>query len=203
MAFDAERNRSRYSARASSFSGCDAILPVFQTLLPVLRAAPASLSATLRQTVAQVSAQHVSLVFATPPDLPADLAFPIIAHSFIYGYLVPPPITQGETDALITAIAQSCSQVIEAVEQHCYHRFWREHPLMLAPRPLTARERVVVILLKMGLTPLEMARHLVVSKETVKYHRKNLYRKLGAHQPMKAVRMAEEIGLFHYLQGVV
>ena len=61
--------------------------------------------------------------------------------------------------------------------------------------PLTDRERVVLQALSEGLTNREIGRELWISEETVKFHLKNLFRKLGAASRADAVRHARERGL--------
>ncbi|MEM3434353.1 MAG: LuxR C-terminal-related transcriptional regulator [Candidatus Methanomethyliaceae archaeon] len=55
-------------------------------------------------------------------------------------------------------------------------------------RGLTPREREVLELLLVGLTNEEIATKLSLSIETVKTHRRNLYRKLSVKNPRKFLR---------------
>ena len=58
--------------------------------------------------------------------------------------------------------------------------------------PLTPRETRVLELLKSGLSNKLIARSIGISEQTVKYHLKNLYLKLGAHGRMHAVAIASQ-----------
>lgn len=75
----------------------------------------------------------------------------------------------------------------------------REPPAQ--PRPnaadagLTARESVVLALLVEGLSPMSISRRLGISMRTVVKHQENLYRKLGVHDRVNAVLMAQRLGL--------
>ena len=60
---------------------------------------------------------------------------------------------------------------------------------------LSARELDVLRLLASDLTGPEIARHLVVSLNTVRTHTKNVYMKLGVNTRMAAVRRARELEL--------
>ena len=61
--------------------------------------------------------------------------------------------------------------------------------------PLSDRELEVLRLLASELNGPEIARHLVVSLNTVRTHTKNIYAKLGVGSRRAAVRRAEELGL--------
>ena len=61
--------------------------------------------------------------------------------------------------------------------------------------PLSDRELDVLRLLASELSGPEIARHLVVSLNTVRTHTKNIYAKLGVSSRRAAVRRAEELGL--------
>lgn len=57
---------------------------------------------------------------------------------------------------------------------------------------LTPREMVVLDLLRTGLTNKQIARSIAISEQTVKYHLKNIYGKLGALGRAHAVAIAEQ-----------
>ncbi len=65
----------------------------------------------------------------------------------------------------------------------------------LGEETLSARELEVLGLLKSNLTGPAIAEQLVVSLNTVRYHTKNIYRKLGATTRLEAIQRAKEIGL--------
>jgi LuxR family maltose regulon positive regulatory protein len=60
---------------------------------------------------------------------------------------------------------------------------------------LTEREIDVLRLLAEGLTYAEIARRLVVSVNTVRYHVKGLYAKLGVEKQVQAVARGRELGI--------
>ena len=61
--------------------------------------------------------------------------------------------------------------------------------------PLSPRELEVLQLLRSDLSGPAIARRLVVSLNTVRYHTKNIYRKLGAGTRLEAIQRAKELGL--------
>lgn len=61
--------------------------------------------------------------------------------------------------------------------------------------PLSSRELEVLQLLRSDLSGPAIAQRLVVSLNTVRYHTKNIYRKLGAGTRLEAIQRAKELGL--------
>jgi NarL family two-component system response regulator LiaR len=72
--------------------------------------------------------------------------------------------------------------------------------LMKAPQPsekfhLTDRELEVLVLLADGLTNQQSALKLSISQSTLKYHMRNIYRKLGVHTRSEALVLAAKNNL--------
>lgn len=63
---------------------------------------------------------------------------------------------------------------------------------------LSDREREVLQLIADGLRNKEIADTLVVSLNTIRYHTKNIYGKLGVNSRTQAVAVAKELGLLNY-----
>ncbi|MCC9075668.1 LuxR C-terminal-related transcriptional regulator [Litorilinea aerophila] len=61
--------------------------------------------------------------------------------------------------------------------------------------PLSNREQEILALIAAGRKNREIAEELVISLNTVLYHTKNIYGKLGVNKRMLAVRRAQELGL--------
>jgi ATP/maltotriose-dependent transcriptional regulator MalT len=61
--------------------------------------------------------------------------------------------------------------------------------------PLSVRELEVLHLLRSDLSGPDIAQKLVVSLNTIRYHTKNIYRKLGAGSRLEALERARELGL--------
>jgi DNA-binding CsgD family transcriptional regulator len=61
--------------------------------------------------------------------------------------------------------------------------------------PFSQRELEVLQLLKSDLNGPEIARRLVVSLNTVRYHTKNIYQKLQVNNRLEAIHRAKELGL--------
>lgn len=60
---------------------------------------------------------------------------------------------------------------------------------------LTDRERDVLLLIARGLTTQEIGDHLKLSPNTVKSHSRTLFTKLGAHNRVQALALAQQRGL--------
>ena len=61
--------------------------------------------------------------------------------------------------------------------------------------PLTSREEQIIGLLATGASNKVIGKKLFVSENTVKYHLKNVYSKLGVNSRVQAIRSAREMGL--------
>ncbi len=61
--------------------------------------------------------------------------------------------------------------------------------------PLSEREMEVLRLLKSELSGPEIAERLVVSLNTVRFHTRQIYQKLGVNSRLEAIRRAKELGL--------
>jgi LuxR family maltose regulon positive regulatory protein len=61
--------------------------------------------------------------------------------------------------------------------------------------PLTPRELEVLAWFPTSLSSKDIAQELGVSDNTVRYHTKNIYGKLGVHRRFDAIRRARELGL--------
>ncbi len=73
-----------------------------------------------------------------------------------------------------------------------------EAPIPTGPRlvaPLTDHERRILIFLASGVSNREMASRLFVSENTIKFHLKNIYSKLGVGSRVQAIASAGELGL--------
>jgi LuxR family maltose regulon positive regulatory protein len=72
----------------------------------------------------------------------------------------------------------------------------RPHPhTQPLPEPLSERELEVLRLLNTHLSSTEIAEQLCISANTVRFHVKNIYGKLGVHSRSDAVQRARELGL--------
>ncbi|WP_165497191.1 LuxR C-terminal-related transcriptional regulator [Rhodococcus sp. ABRD24] len=68
-------------------------------------------------------------------------------------------------------------------------------PPAVSSAALTRRERELLVEIVRGLSSTEIAKKLFVSPDTVKSHRRSLYRKLGAHSQDEAIAAARRQGL--------
>jgi LuxR family maltose regulon positive regulatory protein len=74
----------------------------------------------------------------------------------------------------------------------------RETPTQSLIDPLSERERQVLQLLTTDLPGPEIAEKLMVSVNTVRFHTKNIYGKLGVNSRRQAVARAESLGLLEH-----
>jgi len=61
-------------------------------------------------------------------------------------------------------------------------------------QPLSDREKEMLIFLANGVSNKEMAQRLFVSENTVKFHLKNVYSKLGVVNRLQAINAARQLG---------
>lgn len=98
-----------------------------------------------------------------------------------------------ETQAVLTPEAQETCEVVErllnAAGEDLAHR---EEPLDLAFEPLTDREKEILLMLANGVSNKEIANRVFVSENTVKFHLKNIYSKLGVSNRLQALSVARE-----------
>jgi DNA-binding NarL/FixJ family response regulator len=132
----------------------------------------------LSQIAAAEPASKV-IVLAPSPDDAAD-AFAAGAAAFILKTIDPedlaPVIRQFVGENIIGAVVKE-----EA-----------DDPFL---SPLTSREREVLSLVAAGASNGTVASQLWLSEPTVKFHLRNIYRKLGVNGRVDASRMARELGL--------
>ncbi len=62
-------------------------------------------------------------------------------------------------------------------------------------QPLSDREKEILIFLANGVSNKEMAQKLFVSENTIKFHLKNVYSKLGVANRLQAINAARQLGL--------
>jgi DNA-binding NarL/FixJ family response regulator len=62
---------------------------------------------------------------------------------------------------------------------------------------LSAREREVLDLVTAGMSNEEVAKHLVISSNTVKFHLRMIYSRLGVHNRVEATRMGNQRQVDH------
>lgn len=60
---------------------------------------------------------------------------------------------------------------------------------------LTPYEELILVQMTQGLTSKQIAERLRISRETVQAHKKNMYRKLGAHSAAQVVFEAFQLGI--------
>jgi LuxR family maltose regulon positive regulatory protein len=64
-----------------------------------------------------------------------------------------------------------------------------------ALEPLTEREKTILVLLANGVSNEELAGRVFVSKNTIKFHLKNIYSKLAVRSRLQAINAARQMGL--------
>lgn len=104
--------------------------------------------------------------------------------------------------ALITTQKQLSGWPIPLLRQLwvCMGLEFRQSPPALRrqeeiPVSLTARQQVILRLIAQGMTDKQIAAELRICQDTVRYHKKNLYRLLEAENGAQAVFLALRTGL--------
>lgn len=95
------------------------------------------------------------------------------------------------------------ARLLELVEGHdhsdtSHYTSRKENQAIPDPRfvePLSGREMEVLNLLAQGYADKKIAENLVIARETVHKHLKNIYEKLGVHSRTEAVARSRELGL--------
>jgi LuxR family maltose regulon positive regulatory protein len=90
----------------------------------------------------------------------------------------------GESCRSACAVASAGPEIAIATETACN----------INATAMTPRELQILQALADGLSNKEIARHLVISADTVKFHRRNLYRKLGATTRSSVLARARKEG---------
>jgi LuxR family transcriptional regulator, maltose regulon positive regulatory protein len=99
----------------------------------------------------------------------------------------------GYTDKLLMAFSQPTVGA-PSTTNHQKSTITHQKPDMI--EPLSERELEVLKLLRSELNGPEIARHLIVSLNTLRTHTKNIFSKLGVNNRRAAIHRAEELGLF-------
>jgi LuxR family maltose regulon positive regulatory protein len=86
-------------------------------------------------------------------------------------------------------------RLLEQVERHLRLVAQPQVAGIAVGEQLTTREQAVLDLLTSGLSAREIGDELGVSRNTIKTHVKNVYRKLGATGRREAVARGRELGL--------
>ncbi len=97
-----------------------------------------------------------------------------------------------DRDLEYAALARSLLDTVEAHETAIFAYRGASDP---AEYKITPRELAVLTLLCEGLTARAIATRLVITPATVTKHTENLYRKLGVHDRVSALRKAHSLGL--------
>jgi DNA-binding CsgD family transcriptional regulator len=101
------------------------------------------------------------------------------------------PVNTAESAVYIQRLLRAC----EAEWGLLHPAQQTETIISLLPNPLTEREREVLACITAGLTNREIEEHLVISRNTVRTHLKNLYSKLGVNGRKEAIEQAQLLGL--------
>ncbi|MFI7111408.1 LuxR C-terminal-related transcriptional regulator [Nonomuraea sp. NPDC050227] len=97
-----------------------------------------------------------------------------------------------DRDLEYAALARSLLDTVEAHEKAVLRLPALADP---AEHGITLREMAVLMLLSEGLTAYAVGRRLTIKEATVNKHKENLYRKLGVHDRVTALRRARALDL--------
>ena len=97
----------------------------------------------------------------------------------------------------IRAIHEGGVYLPPALTGHLVQEYLDQQPEPSEDDPLTPRERQVVTLIAQGLTNSDIADRLTLSVNTVKTHRRHIYRKLDIHSRAALIAYALRRGLLH------
>jgi LuxR family maltose regulon positive regulatory protein len=101
------------------------------------------------------------------------------------------PVNTAEGAAYVQHLLRACE-----AEWGAFHPAQQTKTIISPlPDPLTEREREVLACIAAGLTNREIEEHLVISRNTVRTHLKNLYSKLGVNGRKEAIEQAQLLGL--------
>ena len=87
------------------------------------------------------------------------------------------------------------TRLLAAFEHRSVHKPEADFITNVLPEPLSGRELEVLKLLAKGCPDKQIAETLVIARETVHKHLKNIYGKLGVHSRTEAIARAREIGI--------
>lgn len=122
------------------------------------------------------------------------LAIPVCVNQRLYGELIVFSRDDSSVPALSPevafALAAICAQVLTTIEirlimQEQYKRFD-----LTTCKPLTPREEEVLSLMAKGQNIQEIAQSLCLSPQTVRTHRRNIFKKLNVHTERDALTIA-------------
>src|ERR1700686_110036 len=127
---------------------------------------------------------HIPIIF-TPP--PGDIPMPVRAmKAGAVEFLTKPFHDQDLLDAINVALERDHAKRKQEAEIAILRQRWES---------LTPREREVLPLVVSGLLNKQIAGEIGTSETTVKVHRGQLMRKMGADSLAELVRLAERIGI--------
>ncbi len=129
---------------------------------------------------------HIVFVNISPDgDLPGEEGF-----ARVMAFARPQPYD--DESALI--LERACRRPLVALWPHVA-RVYAQHRVTNSQYNITSREREVLELLARGLLATSIASRLKLSPRTVHKHLGNIYRKLGVHDRLVAVRIARVSGI--------